>query len=198
MSKKPISWIELIKVKLNEEKSQGKSPSINDIMPAAKKDWAQIKAGTHPKYIQGKAQTYARKKKSGDSNKTTRKSKKNDSGSSGSSGSDIQAILAQVKMCGKCKKKVEKILSKKKNMTGGYNQFYDVPSVGNSDGTLTSGNSIPGNALPFPADKGPVGYDVNNSPTYAQYGGKGKKGSKKQKGGGICGPSCGGTGMPAV
>ena len=193
MSKKPISWIELIKVKLNEEKSQGKSPSINDIMPAAKKDWAQIKAGTHPKYVQGKAQTYARKKKSGDSNKTTRKSKKNDSGSSGP---DIHEILAQVKMCGKCKKKVEKILSKKKNMTGGYNQFYDVPSVGNSDGTLTSGNSIPGNALPnavpFPADKGPVGYDVN-MPMYAQYGGKGKKGSKKQKGGGMCGPTCGGS-----
>jgi hypothetical protein len=200
MSKKPISWIELIKVKLNEEKSQGKSPSINDIMPTAKKDWAQIKAGTHPKYIQGKAQTYARKKKSGDSNKTTRKSKKHESGSSGSSGPDIHEILAQVKMCGKCKKKVEKILSKgKKNMTGGYNQFYDVPSVGNSDGTLTSGNSIPGNALPvpFPADKGPVGYDVN-MPMHAQYGGKGKKGSKKQKGGGICGPSCAGGAGPGI
>ena len=194
-----MSWIELIKVKLNEEKSQGKSPSINDIMPAAKKDWAQIKAGTHPKYIQGKAQTYARKKKSGDSIKMTRKNKKHDSGNSGSSsGPDIREILAQVKMCGKCKKKVEKILSKKKNMSGGYDPFYKVPSI-DSDGTLTTGASIQDKtttlSVPFPADKGPVGYDVN-MPMYAQYGGKGKKGSKKQKGGGICGPSCaGGAGV---
>ncbi len=205
MSKKPISWIELIKLKLGEEKSKGNSPSINDIMPAAKKDWAQIKAGTHPKYMQGKAQTYARKKKnSSDGNNKTRKGKKNSSsGSSGSSGADIQEILAQVKMCGKCKKKVEKILAKKE-MTGGYNQFYDVPHVGNSDGTLTSAN-IPSNALPnavpFPPDNSSVkGFD-STMPTYAQYGGKkgkkgGKKGSKKQKGG--CGGVCGGTAAAPV
>jgi hypothetical protein len=111
--------------------------------------------------------------------------------------------MDQVKMCGKCKKKVEKVLSKK-NMKGGYNQFYDVPQVGTSDGTLT-GNNIPGNPLPnpvpFPADKsGVTGYDVN-VPTYAQLGGgkkgKGKgKGSKKQKGG-SCGMGvCGGSAPP--
>ena len=61
MSKKPITWLELIK--LGDEKAKGKAPSINDIMPAAKKDWAQIKEGKHPMYTQGKAQTFARKKK---------------------------------------------------------------------------------------------------------------------------------------
>jgi hypothetical protein len=192
MSKKSLSWIELIKLKLNEEKSKGKSPSINDIMPEAKKEWAQIKAGTHPKYMQGKPKTYARKKK--DSNKMTRKADKSSSGSSsgssGSSGSaDIQKILAEVKMCGKCKKKVEKMLGKK-NMTGGYNQFYDVPQLGNSDGTLT-GDALPGNVTGF--DK--------NIPTHTPYngkgGGKGKgkgKGSKKTKQKGGC-VDCGGASM---
>ena len=113
MSKKPITWLELIKEKLGEEKAKGKSPSINDIMPLAKKDWAQIKEGKHPKYIQGKAQTFARKKK-GDA-----KTKKNSKGSS-SSGSpvDLEKLLAEIKVCGKCAKKVEKYM-KKKGMKGG-------------------------------------------------------------------------------
>jgi len=213
MSKKPISWIELIKVKLSEEKSKGNSPSINDIMPEAKKDWAQIKAGTHPKYMQGKAQTYARKKKNSDSNKTTRKAEKKAAKSASSKSAspskvDIQQLLAEVKLCGKCKKKVEKILEKKE-MTGGYNQFYDVPPIGNSDGTLTS-NNVPGNALPnavpLPDTDAVTGYDVN-MPNYAQYGGgkkgKGKdgkkqkgKGSKKQKGGCV-GACIGGSNVAA-
>jgi hypothetical protein len=179
MSKKPISWLELIKLKLSEEKSKGNSPSINDIMPMAKKDWAQIKSGTHPKYIKGKSQTFARKKKFGDDNKKTRKFKKNFHGNNNNV--DIQQILAQVKMCGKCKKKVEKIMSKKNKMHGGYNQFYDVPKI-TTDGTLTS---PPGNALP-----GVVGFNADDK-VYTQYGGKKKKGGKKQKGGcGEGGASC--------
>lgn len=177
MSKKPISWLELIKLKLSEEKSKGKSPSINDIMPMAKKDWAQIKSGTHPKYIKGKSQTFARKKKFGDDNKKTRKFKKN---FHGNNNDDIHSILAQVKMCSRCKKKVEKIMSKKNKMHGGYNQFYDVPKI-TTDGTLTS---PPGNASP-----GAVGFNAGDK-VYTQYGGK-KKGGKKQKGGcGEGGASC--------
>ena len=61
MSKSPITWLELIKEKLNEAKKNGKSPSIGDIMPEAKKEWVQIKNGTHPKYTQGKAKKHARK-----------------------------------------------------------------------------------------------------------------------------------------
>jgi hypothetical protein len=178
MSKKPMSWLELIKLKLKEEKDKGKSPSINDIMPAAKKEWAQIKAGTHPDYMQGKGQTFARKKK-GASDKKTRKasasaSHKSASASASASSSaspstdDIQAILDEVKMCGKCKKKVEKILAKK-NMKGGYNQFYNVATIGKGDGTL------------LPSAGGPTdfqGYD-KNVPTYSALTGGGKKGKKK-------------------
>ena len=63
MSKTPMTWLGLIKLKLAEEKAKGKSPSIGDVTPLAKKEWVQIKEGKHPKYMQGKAQTFARKKK---------------------------------------------------------------------------------------------------------------------------------------
>jgi len=114
MSKKQMTWLGLIKEKLSEEKAKGKSPSINDIMPLAKKEWAQIKQGTHPKYEQGKAQTFARKKK-GD--KKTKKNKGSSSSPSASS-TDIHEVLHEAKVCTKCKKKVEKVL-KKKGMKGG-------------------------------------------------------------------------------
>lgn len=184
MSKKSVSWLDLIKLKLAEEKSKGNAASINDIMPEAKKEWAQIKAGTHPKYSQGKSQTFARKKKADGSNKTTRKadkkSAKNSSGSASSDSINIQEIIEQVKMCGKCKKKVEKILAKK-NMTGGYNEFYNVPAIGNGDGTLigpVSGSDV-------------TGFDANQ-PTYSllQGGGKGQKGKGKKQKGGCGGISC--------
>ena len=74
MSKTPITWLELIKMKLSEEKSKGNSPSIGDVTPSAKKEWVQIKEGKHPKYIQGKAQTFGRKKKG--NNKSRKANKK--------------------------------------------------------------------------------------------------------------------------
>ena len=187
MSKKPISWLELIKLKLNEEKKKGNSPSINDIMPAAKKEWAQIKAGTHPTYMQGKAQTFARKKKA-DSNKQTRKSAKSSSMKGHSM--SIQDLLAQVKMCGKCKKQVEKVLAKQE-MTGGYNQFYDVPSVGNG-GAAGPGAAGPSAAGPSAAPPGPAAGDFKpydpNVPEHALVGGGKRKKNKKLKGG--CGGTC--------
>lgn len=121
MSKKPISWLELIKLKLGEAKGS----SLNDIMPETKKAWAQIKAGTHPEYIQGKSQTFARKKKSGDNNNTkkNRKSMKSASASASSpspsaSSPTVEELLAQIKLCGKCKKQVDKLM-KKKSLKGG-------------------------------------------------------------------------------
>ena len=126
-----MTWLGLIKLKLSEEKSKGKSPSIGDVTPLAKKEWVQIKEGKHPLYIQGKAQTFARKKKN---DKKTRKADRSPSASSpiasassasassasASSSADIQQLLAEIKLCGKCKKKVDKIL-KKKGMKGGSN-----------------------------------------------------------------------------
>ena len=128
MSKKPMKWLELIKLKLSEEKAKGKSPSINDIMPLAKKEWAQIKEGKHPSYEQGKAQTFARKKTG------STKTKKNKKGSSSPAGSPgIQQILEEAKLCTKCKKKVDKAM-KKKGMKGGQ-CMAAVPQTGGNCGT---------------------------------------------------------------
>ena len=76
-------------------------------------------------------------------------------------------------------------------MSGGYNQFYDVPPVGAAN---PAGNAIPGN--PLPGDV--TGYD-KNEPTFAALKGgskgkgKGKGKSKKQKGGGCGSTPCGGA-----
>jgi len=132
-----MSWLELIKLKLSEEKAKGKSPSINDIMPVAKKEWAQIKEGKHPLYEQGKAQTFARKKKGegktkknkGSSPKSSSPSKSSSKSSSPAAASDLQEVLAEIKVCGSCKKKVAKYL-KKKGMKGGDGTCGSVPKVG--------------------------------------------------------------------
>ena len=116
MSKTEMTWLGLIKLKLAELKKEGKSPSIGDVTPVARKEWAQIKAGTHPKYIQGKAQTFARKSKK---NKTMKKDH-TASSSSASMKTDLEDILndADVKICAKCKKNIQKALEKK-SMNGG-------------------------------------------------------------------------------
>jgi len=132
MSKSPITWIEIIKVKLNEEKKNGKSPSIRDIMPEAKKEWVQVKNGTHPKYTQGKAKTYARKGNKSSKNAKTKKnsaksmgskqssSKQSSSKQSSSNNNDmnIHDILDKAKVCKKCRKNIEKTM-KKSAMKGG-------------------------------------------------------------------------------
>lgn len=114
MSKKPITWLELIKMKLSEEKAKGKAPSIGDVTPLAKKEWVQIKEGKHPLYTQGKAQTYARKKKG--ENKTRKNS--SPAGKSSTGSADLHQLLDEIKLCSKCKKKAEKVM-KKKGMKGG-------------------------------------------------------------------------------
>ena len=120
MSKTPITWLELIKMKLKEEKDKGKSPSIGDVTPSAKKEWVQIKEGKHPKYTQGKAKTFARKKSKGDkkSRKNSMKSSRKDSESDSESGSplsnsnNIQDIINELKLCSKCKKNAMKLMKK--------------------------------------------------------------------------------------
>jgi len=129
-----MTWLELIKLKLSEEKAKGKSPSIGDVTPLAKKEWVQIKEGKHPLYEQGKAQTFARKKKGASASKTKKNSKssakssspKSASSPSASSHASAEQILAEAKLCTKCKKKVEKVM-KKKGMKGG--QCMAVPQA---------------------------------------------------------------------
>ena len=152
-----MTWLGLIKEKLAEEKAKGKAPSINDIMPLAKKEWAQIKDGKHPKYEQGKAQTFARKNKGEKKTKKNKGSAKSSSPKSSSAKSssaksaDIQEVLHEAKLCNKCKKKVEKVM--KKSMKGG--NFGDNAAMvgGSCGGTCTqamSGGSCGGSCCAGP------------------------------------------------
>ena len=116
MSKSPITWLELIKEKLTEAKKNGKSASIGDVVPEAKKEWVQVKNGTHPKYTQGKAKTHARKGKKSDKHSKT---KKNSAKSTSSAPKmNINEILDKAKVCKKCRKNIEKAM-KKSEMKGG-------------------------------------------------------------------------------
>ncbi len=121
-----MTWLELIKLKLSEEKAKGKSPSIGDVTPLAKKEWVQIKEGKHPLYMQGKAQTFARKKKGASASKTKKNSKSSSPKSISPKSASAEQILAEAKLCTKCKKKVEKVM-KKKGMKGG--QCMAVPQA---------------------------------------------------------------------
>lgn len=120
MSKTPVTWLELIKMKLNEEKKNGNSPSIGDVVPEAKKEWVQIKNGTHTKYTQGKAKTFARKGKKNSGKSKTKKNAKGAASESVKSADidDIHAILDKAKVCQRCRKSIEKVMNKK-GMKGG-------------------------------------------------------------------------------
>ena len=113
MGKTPITWLELINMKLSERKKAGKTASIRDVAPEAKAEWTKIKAGSHPTYIQGKAKTHARKHKK-DKKEKTQKVGKSEKQSNEHSDAEIKKILATLKLCGKCSKQLNK-LSKKQN-----------------------------------------------------------------------------------
>ena len=103
MSKKPITWIELLKEKIA---LKGKGTSIGDVAPEAKKEWVQIKEGKHPKYTQGKmTKSSTKKNKSGKMNKGKHLSKKNNS-------SMMSQLLSSKKICSSCKKEIKRIMNK--------------------------------------------------------------------------------------
>jgi len=107
MSKTPITWLELINQKLSALKKAGKTASIREVAPEAKAEWTKIKAGTHPDYTQGKAQTHARKHKK---DKTQKASKNN----SNDTDAEVKKILSTLKLCGKCSKQVNKLMKEQK------------------------------------------------------------------------------------
>ena len=108
MGKKQITWLELVKQKLNARKAKGEHPSISDVAGEAKKEWVSIKAGTHSLYEQGKSKFFG-KKKTQKTQKVGKKSKK---------GTDVTSILSHLKLCSKCKKTVKKALGKRMKKGG--------------------------------------------------------------------------------
>lgn len=100
MSKKPITWIELIKEKINLRKADNKPAGVKDVMTEAKSEWSKIKAGKHDKYIQGKP--------SGPKTKKSKKSKKSNKSVKKSHNKTVALILKKCKLCDECKKEIMK------------------------------------------------------------------------------------------
>ena len=104
MPKTKISWIELIKVLIAENKKAGKSAGVKDVMGDAKKQWVEIKAGKDPKYVKGK-QIITRKK-----SKKSKKSKtaKNRCDVADDDNTTATDILDKCELCHKCMKEIKK------------------------------------------------------------------------------------------
>ena len=101
MSKKEISWIGLIKVLIAEKKKAGEPAGVKDVMDVAKKEWVDIKAGKHAKYIKGKQVITRRKSKS----KTAKKRCDDDEEDPAAK---MAAIVDECKLCKKCMKEIKK------------------------------------------------------------------------------------------
>jgi len=111
MSKTPITWLELVNMKLKARKAKGESASVGDVSGEAKKEWTQIKSGTHPQYVQGKATFAKRTKKSGHGSgaKTTTRAMRRGH-------LVLETIFAHCKECPKCSKAIKAELG---GMSGG-------------------------------------------------------------------------------
>ena len=70
--KTPMSWIDVTTMVIKDRKAKGLEPGLKPAIPEAKKVWAEIKKGSHPKYMVGKPKFKKSKGK-----KTAKKSKKN-------------------------------------------------------------------------------------------------------------------------
>lgn len=104
MSKKPISWIELIKEKINLRKAAKKPAGVKDVITEAKSEWNEIKSGKHPKYIQGKSTGPKTKKskKSKNSKKSVKMQKSNKS---------LDVLLKKCKLCDECTAEITKFIT---------------------------------------------------------------------------------------
>lgn len=130
--------MELMKSKFAEFKKMGQTPSVKEVAIAAKKDWTEVKAGTHPLYIQGTASNKGSKKTKKHSSKKTKKQGRNRSRrrrrggamselspgeTLGQEGQDrsvvgggkcsLKHLLSKIKLCKSCTKKVRKTNSMK-------------------------------------------------------------------------------------
>ena len=115
MAKKEMTWMDVIREQLAKLRKEGKKPSIGDVTPQAKKEWADIKAGKHPLYIQGSSKGMKRSK----GNKTQKLSKKGTqkmmmSTPSSNPNTAIQQMLSKLHLCKKCTMKIQKYLKTQK------------------------------------------------------------------------------------
>jgi Tfp pilus assembly protein PilV len=125
MGKKAVTWMDVIREQLAKMRKEGKSPSIGDVTPYAKKEWAEIKAGKHPLYMQG---TSKGTNKGTNKGKGTSKGKKNKTqkimkgNKNIASNTAIQQMLSKVHLCKKCTTKIQKYLKTQKGGNCGCGQ----------------------------------------------------------------------------
>lgn len=140
MSKKAVTWMDVIREQLAKMRKEGKSPSIGDVTPYAKKEWAEIKAGKHPLYMQGTSKGQSKSKgtskSKGKKNKTQKLMKGNKQSMSSSTASSmasstasstnanmaIQQMLSKVHLCKKDVVKIQKYLKTQKGGSCGCEQ----------------------------------------------------------------------------
>ena len=117
MSKKPMTWMDVIKGQLAKMRKEGKSPSIGDVTPAAKKEWAEIKSGKHPLYSQGSSKGRGK----GKSNKQSKNKTQKASPSQMSMDHQycIEQMLKKVRLCKKDVNQIHKYLKTVKMQKGG-------------------------------------------------------------------------------
>ena len=186
MAKKEMTWMDVIREQLAKLRKEGKKPSIGDVTPQAKKEWADIKAGKHPLYIQGSSKGMKRSKgnktqKMGKKGKHTvgknNKTQKMPSGTP-SNNASIQQMLSKLHLCKKCTSKIQKYLKtqkggdcgcskqdggkgkrKTKKMKGGKDESFVEMEQGDTNGLNGSGES---GATEEEIDEGP---DTETEPT---------------------------------
>jgi len=116
--------MDVIREQLAKLRKEGKSPSIGDVTPYAKKEWADIKAGKHPLYMQGSSKGKGKGSSKGSSKGTSKgtgkgKGKKNKTqkimkGSNMGSNAAIQQMLSKVHLCKKDVMKIQKYIKTQK------------------------------------------------------------------------------------
>ena len=110
--KKAITWIELLKEKLNFlKKSTGRSVSVGEVAGEAKKEWVQIKEGKHPKYRQGTSTKHKSSSKKHHSSTKKHHSSKHHQYASTNEYALMKKVISE---CPKCQKKLNKLLNKTK------------------------------------------------------------------------------------
>ena len=113
--KKAITWIELLKEKLNFlKKSTGKSVSVGEVAGEAKKEWVQIKEGKHPKYRQGTSTKHKSSSKKHHSSTKKHHHSKHENHHQYASTNEYALMKKVISECPKCQKKLNKLLNKTK------------------------------------------------------------------------------------
>ena len=177
-----MTWIDVVKEQLAKLRKEGKSPSIGDVTPAARKEWDEIKSGKHPLYSQGsskgKKRSSSSKKQSNSKQGKQGKNKTQKMHVSTNNSSEamdhrkcIEQMLAKVHLCKKDVGKIHKYLKTMKMQKNGVQKGGDC-------GCSQSGGS--GSCSSCQAGgKGKKGRRTMK----LKKGKKGKKGKKSMKGG---------------